>query len=236
MPIHDPCAHIEEKHKPANAAELPRQTARGRKVIRQVDRLSLAHRMAEGSRRPGESSITRHQHLRLARIRRVVSNLGFDAAGTRETPAAQSLVNGEQSGDHKNQPQPQHEIHKDDAGNEAERTNDAAGEAALPFNVGAEELAHNKNLPHRFSVASSTKLRQITGVDLMHLDSNQLWASVLWGGIGGGYLLYGWRQKSSIPFVGGVVMSLACFLPALPMTLVSVATMAAVYWLMKQGY
>jgi len=31
-------------------------------------------------------------------------------------------------------------------------------------------------------------------------------------------------------------MSLACFLPALPMTLVSIATMAAVYWLMKQGY
>lgn len=73
-------------------------------------------------------------------------------------------------------------------------------------------------------------------MDLMKLDSNQLWAGVLWGGIGGGYLLYGWRQKAPIPFVGGVVMSLACFLPALPMTLLSIATMVAVYWLVKQGY
>jgi hypothetical protein len=67
-------------------------------------------------------------------------------------------------------------------------------------------------------------------------NSSYVWASVLWGGIGGGYLIYGWRQKASVPLVGGVVMSLACFLPALPMTLVSIATMAAVYWLMKQGY
>ena len=80
------------------------------------------------------------------------------------------------------------------------------------------------------------ELRQIGGVDLIHMDSNQLWASVLWGGIGGGYLVYGWRQKASLPLVGGVVMSVACFLPALPMTLISLATMVAVYWLGKQGY
>ncbi len=73
-------------------------------------------------------------------------------------------------------------------------------------------------------------------MDLLHLDSNQLWASVLWGGIGGGYLIYGWRQKASVPLIGGVVMSLACFLPALPMTVVSIATMAAVYKLVKLGY
>jgi hypothetical protein len=80
------------------------------------------------------------------------------------------------------------------------------------------------------------ELRQIGGVDLLHLDSNQLWASVLWGGIGGGYLIYGWRQKASIPLVGGVVMSLACFLPALPMTIVSITTMVVVWWMLKQGY
>ncbi len=73
-------------------------------------------------------------------------------------------------------------------------------------------------------------------MDLAHLDSNQLWASVLWGGVGGGYLIYGWRQKASVPFIGGVVMSLACFLPALPMTIISIATMVAVYKLVKQGY
>ncbi len=85
-------------------------------------------------------------------------------------------------------------------------------------------------------MASRVKLRQIEHVDLLNMDSNQLWASVLWGGIGGGYILYGWRQKSGVPLIGGVVMSLACFLPALPMTLISIAAMVAVYWLMKQGY
>ena len=68
------------------------------------------------------------------------------------------------------------------------------------------------------------------------MDSNQLWASVLWGGIGSGYIAYGWKQKLSIPLVGGVVMTLSCFLTALPMTIISIATMVAVYWLMKQGY
>lgn len=73
-------------------------------------------------------------------------------------------------------------------------------------------------------------------MDTFNLDSSTIWASVLWGGIGGGYLVYGWRQKDSVALVGGVVMSLACFLPALPMTLVSIATMAAVWWLKRQGY
>ena len=67
-------------------------------------------------------------------------------------------------------------------------------------------------------------------------NSSSLWASILWSGIGGGYLVYGWRQKESVPLVGGVVMSLACFLPVLPMTLLSLTAMVAVYWLMKRGY
>ena len=85
-------------------------------------------------------------------------------------------------------------------------------------------------------MASRCHLRQIVRMDLMQMDSNQIWASVLWGGIGGGYIIYGWRQKSGIPFAGGVAMSLACFLPALWMSLASVAIMVAVWWLCKQGY
>jgi len=85
-------------------------------------------------------------------------------------------------------------------------------------------------------VASGAKLRQSDGMDLTHLDSSQLWASVLWGGIGGGYIVYGMRQKAAIPFAGGAAMSAACFLPALPMTLISLAAMFAVWWLMKRGY
>ena len=75
---------------------------------------------------------------------------------------------------------------------------------------------------------------RISGVDFS--NSANLWAAVIWGGIGGGYLVYGWRQKSAIPLAGGAAISLACFLPALPMTVVSIAAMVAVYWLLKQGY
>ena len=85
--------------------------------------------------------------------------------------------------------------HDDDAGDEAQRPADAAGDAARAFDVGTKELAHDENLPQRFSVASRAKVRQIDAVDFT--NSSYVWASVLWGGIGGGYLIYGWRQKES---------------------------------------
>ena len=72
-------------------------------------------------------------------------------------------------------------------------------------------------------------------VDLL-LNQNFLWASIIWSAIASGYLIYGWRQRAAIPFVGGAMMSMACFLPALPMSLICLTAMAAVYWLMKQGY
>jgi hypothetical protein len=64
-----------------------------------------------------------------------------------------------------------------------------------------------------------------------------LWASMIWGAIGSGYLLYGWRQKSMYPFIGGAAITVvACFVPALPMTLICIALMYAVWWFMKRGY
>ena len=72
-------------------------------------------------------------------------------------------------------------------------------------------------------------------MDLM--NQKFLWASMVWGAIASGYLIYGWRQRAAIPFVGGSIMAVAsCFLPALTMSLVCLAAMAAVYWLSKQGY
>jgi hypothetical protein len=60
---------------------------------------------------------------------------------------------------------------------------------------------------------------------------------MFWGAIGSGYLIYGWKQRSMIPFAGGVVMSVAaCFIPALPMTLVCIIVIFGVWWLLRQGY
>jgi len=69
------------------------------------------------------------------------------------------------------------------------------------------------------------------------LNENFLWASLIWGSVGSGYCIYGWRQRSAIPFVGGSLMiAVSCFIPALPMSLICLAVMAIVYWLLKQGY
>jgi hypothetical protein len=51
------------------------------------------------------------------------------------------------------------------------------------------------------------------------------------------FMIYGWRQRAAIPFVvGAVMMTVSFFLPALPMSLICLAPMAIVYWLLKQGY
>ncbi len=84
-------------------------------------------------------------------------------------------------------------------------------------------------------MASRTKLRQINGMDLM--NQSFLWASLFWGAVGSGYLIYGWRQRSAIPFAGGAAITAGSFfLPALWMTLACLAAMGLVYWLLKQGY
>ena len=70
------------------------------------------------------------------------------------------------------------------------------------------------------------------------LNEHYLWASCLWGAIAGGYMVYGWRQKALIPFLGGLAMTAASFLiiSALLMSLASLAIMLIVWWLLRQGY
>jgi hypothetical protein len=64
-----------------------------------------------------------------------------------------------------------------------------------------------------------------------------LWASMFWGAVGSGYMVYGWRQRSMMPFIAGIAMTaVACFVPALPMTLLSLIIIFGCWWLMRQGY
>jgi hypothetical protein len=68
-------------------------------------------------------------------------------------------------------------------------------------------------------------------------DQHFLWASLIWGGIASGYVVYGYRQRAAIPFLGGAAMTAASFfLPALIMSLVCIAIIAAVWWLLRNGY
>jgi hypothetical protein len=69
------------------------------------------------------------------------------------------------------------------------------------------------------------------------LDAKFLVASLIWGSIGFGYCIYGKRQQSWVPMVGGVLMIAASYLvgSALLMSLICVAIMALVYFLLKYG-
>jgi hypothetical protein len=65
-----------------------------------------------------------------------------------------------------------------------------------------------------------------------------LFASLLWGSVGVGYFIYGKRQRSGLPMVGGVLMIAVSYLvgSALLMSLLSVGLMAAVFVLLKRGH
>ena len=70
------------------------------------------------------------------------------------------------------------------------------------------------------------------------LDTNFLFASLIWGTVGGGYLLYARKQREIVPFIGGVAMIAASFMVTswFWMSVICIALMAGVYLMVKQGY
>jgi hypothetical protein len=69
-------------------------------------------------------------------------------------------------------------------------------------------------------------------------DTNFLFASLFWGSVGGGYWIYGKKQREMMPMIGGVAMILVSYFVNswLLMSLLSIALMVAVYLLMRRGY
>jgi hypothetical protein len=69
-------------------------------------------------------------------------------------------------------------------------------------------------------------------------NQNFLWASMIWGTVAGGYLLYGWKQKASVPMAAGGAMTLMSFWGpnALIMSLVCIGIGIVTWWLCKRGY
>ena len=68
-------------------------------------------------------------------------------------------------------------------------------------------------------------------------DISYLFASLIWGSIGFGYFLYGKKQGSWVPMLGGGLMMAASYFAssALVMSLISIGIILAVYVRMKQG-
>ncbi len=69
-------------------------------------------------------------------------------------------------------------------------------------------------------------------------NTSLLLASLLWGSVGVGYCIYGKKQGAMIPLIGGLVMIAVSYLVSswLLMSLLSIALMMTVYWLVKQGH
>lgn len=87
------------------------------------------------------------------------------------------------------------------------------------------------------ALASRGNLRH-NGTNVNWFNGNFLLASLFWGSVATGYLIYGWKQKALLPFLGGLAMTAASCLisSAALMSVACLAVMAAVYWLVKQGY
>ena len=65
-----------------------------------------------------------------------------------------------------------------------------------------------------------------------------LFASLVWGSVGVGYFIYGKKQQSLSPMVGGILMIIASYFigSALLMYLVCIVVIVAAYGLLKRGY
>ena len=69
-------------------------------------------------------------------------------------------------------------------------------------------------------------------------DANSFIASFVWGTIATGIFVFGWKQKSVIPLVGGVAMGFVSYFvgSALYMSLASILIMVVMYCAKKLGY
>ena len=69
-------------------------------------------------------------------------------------------------------------------------------------------------------------------------DTNSIIASVIWGAIGSGFAIYGYKQKAMIPLFGGIAIVAGSYFfatSALIMSLFSIAAIVAIFWL-KRNY
>ncbi len=90
----------------------------------------------------------------------------------------------------------------------------------------------------RESIVSVPWTIQNAGARPEMFTASFLFASLIWGSVGLGYFIYGKRQGSWIPMVGGVaMMALAYFISsALLMSLICIGFMVVTYVLLKRGY
>lgn len=70
------------------------------------------------------------------------------------------------------------------------------------------------------------------------LNEQFLFASLLWGSVGMGYLIYARKQREIVPFIGGMAMiGVSCLVGSwFWMSILCLVLMVAVYQVMRQGF
>jgi hypothetical protein len=68
---------------------------------------------------------------------------------------------------------------------------------------------------------------------MFDLNASFLFASLIWGAIGTGFFIYGWKQKAVVPLVGGLLLSaLSYFISsALFLSLAGILILFGMYWM-----
>ena len=68
------------------------------------------------------------------------------------------------------------------------------------------------------------------------VDSNTLIASLVWGSIGCGFAVYGWKQKDLLTLAGGIALvAISYFIwSVLYMSVVGAVLVAAIIWLKRR--
>ena len=68
-------------------------------------------------------------------------------------------------------------------------------------------------------------------------ESSFLYASLLWGTIGGGCIVYGKKQGAAPPLIAGFALLVVSFIPSIwLMSLLSVLFLAGMVWGLRRGY
>jgi hypothetical protein len=69
------------------------------------------------------------------------------------------------------------------------------------------------------------------------LDTKFLFASMFWGAIGSGYIVYGRRNDEHVPFLGGLALVGVSFLVSswFWMSLLCAAIIFGIHWKLKRG-
>jgi hypothetical protein len=72
----------------------------------------------------------------------------------------------------------------------------------------------------------------------MNLTAGTLVASLIWGSIGTGFFLYGWKQQSIPPLVAGLLLIIASYFVGSPLylSLIGAIAIAGVFWLKGRDF